>query len=190
MTGLLLFAFVGIALLALFLAFSWRGAPRTLPDSSALSAVNQMVTLEASSFPSPQRLLDDTEYQILLSNPDLNRVAKRFRQDRQELAVLWITSLQTDVKTLWRFRRFLIGLGVRSTFREEVAMLQAFLFSLSFLSAAKLSIHILGPFILTRMIRRARGGVDRLSYATAGLLGRIPAAGWPEVGRNWARTAA
>src|ERR1700688_1559062 len=112
MTLLLLFMIVGVALFTGFLAMSLRGAPREVPDRSALSAVSEMVTLEGSTFANPNRLLDDTEYQILLSNPDLRQVAKRFREERKDLAILWISSLLVDLKRLWRFRRFLIRRGV------------------------------------------------------------------------------
>ena len=111
MTVLLLFMIVGIAMFAGFLAMSLRGAPKEVPDTSALSAVSEMVTLEGSTFANPNRLLDDTEYQILLSNPDLRRVARRFREERRDLAILWISSLLVDLKRLWHFRRFLIRRG-------------------------------------------------------------------------------
>ena len=93
MTILLLFGILGIALFTGFLAISLRGVPKALPDTSALSAVSQILTLEGSSFANPGRLLDDTEYQLLLSNPDLRKVARRFREERRDLAVLWISSL-------------------------------------------------------------------------------------------------
>ena len=190
MTGLLLFLIVGIVLFIGFLAMSLRGAPKSVPDSSALSAVTQMVALEGSSFANPNRLLDDAEYQILLSNPDLRPLAKRFRKERQELAVLWISSLLIDVKTLWRFRQFLIRQGVSATLGEELEILQAFVLSVVFLSLVKASICVFGPFMLAQATRRARRGVDKMSYATAGVLGRIPPAGWPEIERSWARGAA
>jgi hypothetical protein len=188
MTGLLLFAIVGIVLFIGFVAISLRGAPRGIPES-ALGAFGQIVTLQGSAFPNPSRLLDDTEYQIFLSNPDLHKVATQFRKERQELALLWISLLLGDLKTLWRFRRFLIRQGVAATLREEFRTVRVFVLSLALLSAMKASIWICGPFVFARVTRRARFGVEQLSYATADLLGRVPQTGWAELERNWLRIA-
>jgi len=190
MIGLLFFTILGVALFIGFLAISLRGASKSVPDSSALSAFSQIVTLEGSSFANPSRLLDDTEYQIFLSNPDLHKIARQFRKERQELALLWISSLSSDLKTLWRFRKFLIRQGVPATLGEEFETLRVVVLSLMLLSAVKASIRICGPFVFARVTRRARHGVDQMSYATAGLLGRVPRTGWAEIERNWARSAA
>lgn len=190
MTSVLLFAILGLILFASFLLIGLRGAPRAVPDSSAVGAVSEMLVLEGASFPNPNRLLDDTEYQILLSNPDLQQVARRFRKDRQELLLLWISVLLADLKTLWRFRQFLIRNGVSATFREEADIFLVFALSLVLLTLMKVSIRLLGPFAFARTTRRARRGVEKMSYATAGVLGRIPPAGWAEIGRTWARNAA
>jgi len=186
----MLFAILGLILFVSFLVIGLRGAPKTVPDSSALGAVSDILALEGSSFANPNRLLDDAEYQILLSNPDLRQVARQLRKDRQELVLLWISGLLADLKALWRFRQFLIRQGVAATFREEFDILQVFVLSLFLLTFMKVSIRILGPFAFVRMTRRAKGGVEKMSYATAGVLGRIPPAGWPEIGRNWSRTTA
>jgi hypothetical protein len=184
MTGLLLFAIVGIALFMGFVVASLRGVPRGVPES-ALGAFSQIVTLQGSSFANPIRLLDDTEYQIFRSNPDLHKVAKQFRKERQELALLWISLLLSDLKTLWRFRRFLLRQGVPATLGEEFEILRVFVLSLLLLSAVKASIWLCGPFVFARVTRRARYGVERMSYATAGLLDRVPQTGWAEIERNW-----
>jgi len=190
MTGLLLLGILGIALFIGFLTISLRGVPKAVPDTSALSAVSQILTLEGSAFANPGRLLDDTEYQILLSNPDLRKVARHFREERKDLAVLWISSLLLDLNRLWRFRRFLIRRGASAPLSEELRILQTFVTSLVFLTLVKVSITILGPFVFARTTRRARRTVERMSYATAGLLGRIPAARWPEIQRSWTQSAA
>lgn len=190
MIGLLLFTIVGIALFIGFLTISLQGIPKGVPDSSALTAVSQMVTLEGVSFANPNRLLDDTEYQILRSHPDLRQIAKRFREDRQELALLWISSLLSDLKKLRRFRQFLIQQGARARFGEELDIQQAFIGSVIFLILLKVSIHTMGPFVFTRGMSRAKRAVDRMSFATAGALARIPPTGWPEIERSWTGMAA
>jgi hypothetical protein len=188
MTGLLFFAIVGIALFIGFVVMSLRGVPQGVPEST-LGAFSQIVTLQGSSFANPIRLLDDTEYQIFLSNPDLHNVAKQFRKERRELALLWISLLLGDLRLLWRFRRFLIRQGVAATLGEELETLRVFVLSLLLLSAVKASIWMWGPFVFARATRRARYGVEQMSYVTAGLLGRVPQAGWAEIERNWLRSA-
>lgn len=190
MIGLILFTIVGVVLFAAFLAIGLQGTPKNLPDSSAVSAVSQMVSLEGPSLMNPRRLLDDGEYQMLLSNPELQQVAKRLRKERQELAILWISTLLSDLSVLWRFRRFLIRRGVAAGFREEFGILQSFVLSVVFLNLLKISIHAFGPFVLSRMIRDSGSFVDKMSYSAASVLGRVPQAGWPEIERNWIRSAA
>ena len=50
MIELILFATVGLGLLAGFLALGYQGAPRKIPESSVLVAVGQMVRLEGLAF--------------------------------------------------------------------------------------------------------------------------------------------
>jgi hypothetical protein len=190
MIGLILFGIVGLGLFVGFLFMGLQGAPKKLPDSSAVTAVVQMVSLEGSSFTHANRLLDDADYEMLRSHPALQQVAKQFRKDRQELALLWVSVLLSDLGTLWRFRRFLIQQGAPARLGEELDILRSFVVSVIFLNLLKALIHTSGPFVFLRMTRRAGRLVDRMSYAAASALGRIPAAGWAEVERSWTSTAA
>jgi hypothetical protein len=189
MIELFLFVIIGIILFAGFLVLGFKGSPRTAPDSSVVSAVGQMVRLEGLAFPNAPVLLDESEYQLLCSNPYLHEVAKRFRRERQELAIAWISLLQADLKTLWRFHRFLISRGAPSQFREEIEILQTYILSVILLSVLKALIRTSGPFALSRAARRARRLVDNMSDAAANSLGRIPPTGWPELERSWASAA-
>lgn len=191
MINLILFAILGLALFGSFIFIALQGSPRTsLPDSSAVQAVTEMINLEGSSFSTAKRLLDDTDYQLLCSNPDLRRLAERLRKERRELALTWISLLQGDLLTLWRFRRFLIQRGVPSSVSEELGTLQSLVLSLMLLSFIRLSIRAVGPFALPRATRQAGQLVDRMSKGAALVLGRIPAAGWAEIERSWVKSAA
>jgi len=190
MINLILFAILGLVLFGSFIVLALQGSPRTLPDSSAVQAVTEIINLEGSSFPSAKRLLDDTDYQLLCSNPDLRRLAERLRNDRRQLALTWISLLQSDLITLWRFRRFLIQRGVPSSVSEELSTLQALVLSVVLLTFIRLSIRAMGPFALPRATRQAGQLVDSMSKGAALVLGRIPAAGWAEIERSWVKSAA
>jgi len=190
MINLILFAILGLALFGSFIVLALQGSPRSLPDSSAVQAVTEIINLEGSSFSNAKRLLDDTDYQVLCSNPDLRRLAERLRNERRRLALTWISLLQNDLITLWRFRRFLIQRGVPSNVREELGTLQALVLSLVLLIFLRLSIHAVGPFALPRATRQAGRLVDSMSKGAALVLGRIPTAGWAEIERSWVKSAA
>jgi len=190
MINLIFFTILGLALFGSFIFIALQGSPRTLPDSSAVQAVTEIINLEGSSFLSAKRLLDDTDYQVLCSNPDLRRLAERLRNERRQLALTWISLLQNDLITLWRFRRFLIQRGVPSSVSEELGTLQALVLSVVLLSFIRLSIRAVGPFALPRTTRRAAQLVDSMSKGAALVLGRIPAAGWAEIERSWVESAA
>lgn len=190
MINLIFFTILGLALFGSFIFVALQGSPRSLPDSSAVQAVTEIINLEGSSFSTAKRLLDDTDYQLLCSNPDLRRLAERLRNERRQLALTWISLLQGDLVTLWRFRRFLIQRGVPSSLSEELGTLQALVLSLVLLSFIRLSIRAVGPFALPRATRQAGQLVESMSKGAALVLGRIPAAGWAEIERSWVKSAA
>ncbi len=190
MINLILFAILGLALFGSFIFIALQGSPKSLPDSSAVRAVTAIINLEGSSFANARRLLDDTDYQLLSSNPDLRRLAERLRNDRRQLALTWISLLQGDLINLWRFRRFLIQQGVPSSVKEELGTLQALVLSLVLLNVLRVSIRTVGPFALPRATRQAGQLVDSMSKGAALVLGRIPVAGWAEIERSWVKSAA
>ena len=190
MINLVFFAILGLLLFGSFIVLALQGSLKSLPDSSAVRAVTAIIDLEGTSFANAKRLLDDTDYQVLCSNPDLRRLAERLRRDRRQLALTWISLLQNDLLTLWRFRRFLIQRGSPSSLREELGTLQALVLSLVLLNFIRLSLCTVGPFALPRATRQAGLLVDNMSRGAALVLGRIPAAGWAEIERSWANSAA
>lgn len=190
MINLILFAILGLLLFGTFIVLALQGGPRSLPDSSAVRAVTEIINLEGSSFSNARRLLDDTDYQLLCSNPDLRRLAERLRNERRQLALTWISLLQGDLLTLWRFRRFLIQRGVQSSLSEELGTLQALVLSLVLLNFLRISVRTVGPFALPRVTRQAGQLVESMSKGAALVLARIPAAGWAEIESSWVKTAA
>jgi hypothetical protein len=182
---LILFTTVGVGLLTGFLALSFQGPRRKVLEASVMTTAGEMVRLEGLAFINGAGLLDDAEYRLLCSNIYLQGVAKRFRKERQELAIIWISMLQTDLRTLLRFHRFLISRGASSRFQEELEILGTYVASVVLLSMLKTSIYTVGPFALCRVNRCVRGLVDRMSKTTAQTLSRIPAVGWPELERSW-----
>jgi hypothetical protein len=189
MVDLLLFIVAGVLLLVAFLTLGLQGPPRTGAEGSAVAAVNQMVSLEGASFVHGARLLDDGDYRVLRSNPDAHLAAARLRKDRRDVALLWISLLLSDLKALWRFRRFVIQRGAPTSLGDEWEILRSFTAALIFLNMLKLSVVILGPFAFSRMVGRAGQFVDLMSRATARSLGRIPSAAWPDIERAWMNTA-
>jgi hypothetical protein len=190
MINLFLFIAAGLVLLIAFVFLGLQGPPKADTDASALAAVGQMVSLGGTSFVQGDRLLDDTDYRMLRSNPELNQIAVHFRKDRRDLALLWINALLKDLEALWRFRRFVIRRGAPTSLGEEWAILRSLIVAVIFLNLLKLSVLTLWPFAFSRMSRRACHPVDSMARAAAGVLGRIPSAGWSDVERAWTSTAA
>lgn len=185
MMDLMLFTTLGVGLLAGFLALGFQGPAHRAPNASSLTAVGHMVRLDGLSFSNARGLLDDSEYRLICSNLYLQEVAKRFRKERQELAIVWISMLQADLRTLLRFHRFLIRRGASAQLQEELQILGTYLMSIILLTMLKISLRAVGPFALPAATRHARGLVHKMSYAAAQTLGRIPPAGWPELERTW-----
>jgi hypothetical protein len=190
MIELLFFSCVGIGLFVSFLVLGFQRTSGHKPDSLAANAVNQMVKLDGLSFSNPMRLLDDAEYLTLRSHPRLHRVARRFRKERHELAILWVSLLLADLRTLWKFRQFLVRRGVPTKFPEELEIIQAYVFALILLNILRVSIWIGGPFMLSYMTRRADHLVEKMSNGAASVLGRVPQSGWAEIERSWMNSVA
>jgi hypothetical protein len=187
--GLIVFALVGFGLFLAFLILGMREFAGENPQLPAVVAVRQMVKLEGLSFTLADRLLDDGDYNFLLSHPNLRLTAKRLRRSRQELALAWLGMLLGDLNELWRLRRFLVRRGIPASAGEELRILRNYVFAVLFLNFARIAIHCAGPFAMRRMTRRCSRLVELMSYAPAQALSRMPQAGWSELRRNWAASA-
>ena len=181
---------VGMALFLVFLKLALQGPADTAPDSNAILAVRQMVHLHGLSFPNAQRFWDPSEFQMLRSTAELREVTTVFRKERQALALMWISLLLDDVHSLWRFRRFLVRNGVQAKLGEELQILQTAIGAVVFLNFLRVCVRVAGPFALAGAASRARRLVERMSYASAGVLDRMPRAGWADVERDWQKSLA
>jgi hypothetical protein len=190
MMSLLLFVFTGLGFFVAFLAIGLSGHTENAPDTSAVSAVGHMIQLRGYSFANSRRLLDDSEYRILVANPALQTVAKRLLAERKELILEWIGVLMADMNSLWRFRRFLVRHGVETGIGEELRILGMFTTSVGLLIILKTSVRVAGPFALIQPSRRADAVVEKMSDAAASLLERVPSAAWSDIERSWAGSAA
>ena len=185
MIQILLLVLVGLVLFFLFLKIALQGPSYAAPDSSAVLALKQMVTLDGLSFAGGLRLLDSSEFELLAGNPDLRDVAAAYRKERQTLALLWISLLRNDVNGLWRFRRFLVRNGVPATMNEEIQILYDAARATMFLSTLRIVVLTFGPFAFSGTARSAHRIVEKMSESSASLLDRLPRHGWPEIERAW-----
>jgi hypothetical protein len=178
----------GLLLFIVFLKIAVRGLPKAEPSFSAVSTVGQMVSLQGLSFKGTQQLLDSKEYRLLRSTPELSQVAKMFRKDRKALVLMWLSLLRQDVKSLWRFRRFLVRTGVPATLSEEVGIFGNAILAIMALNLLYVFVSAFGPFTFSDAIRSIRSLVERVSSASALILERLPQSGWPEVERDWQKS--
>jgi hypothetical protein len=190
MTQIAILVFVGVILFFVFLKIAIQGPPPAAPDSNAILAVRQMVHLNGLSFPGTQRFWDPTEFQMLRSTAELREVTMVFRRERKALALTWISLLLDDVHSLWRFRRFLVRNGVHAKLGEELQILQTAIGAVVFLNFLRICVRIAGPFALAGAASRGRRLVERMSFASAGVLDRMPRAGWADVERDWQKSLA
>ena len=190
MTVVITFAVLGLVLFGCFLFVGLWDFPGKVNERPVVEAVKQMVKLEGLAFPGAALLSDDSDYRLLLTRPELRQTARKLRRSRRELSIEWIAMLRTDLKSLYRLRRFLVSHGASSGLGEELKIAGAFLLTFLLLEWGGLVVRVAGPFALRGMARRVRAVVDLMSYAPALALSRIPQTGWPEVQRDWAAGAA
>ena len=104
------------------------------------------------------------------------------------LVLLWISLLLQDVKSLWRFRRFLVCSGAPATLSEEAEIFGTAILAITSLNSMYVFVYVFGPFALSDATRSLRSLVERVSSASALVLERMPQSGWPEVERNWQKS--
>jgi hypothetical protein len=183
--AIFVFAAIGLLLLFVFLKIAMQGLPKAEPSSPSILATGQIVSLHGLSFEGTQRLLEPTEYQLLKSTPGLSKVAKSFQKERKGLVLLWIALLLEDVHNLWRFRRFLVRSGARSTLGEEMNVFITALLAITSLNCLRALVFMFGPLALSGSARSIRSLVEKVSYGSAIVLERLPPNLWPEMERTW-----
>lgn len=184
MISLSVFLLSGVVLFILVFLVALQTTPEKTQNSAALIAVFEIVKLDSLT-KTADRILDDTEYRLLRSDPALTALAKQFRKERRTLALMWVALLLSDVRKLSRFRAFLIRSGLPVRAREEIEIFYRLACSVAFLRLLKAFILIAGPFALHNLTRRARASVEGMSRASATLLSRLPTSQWQNVARNW-----
>jgi hypothetical protein len=185
LTQIAILVIVGVVLFAAFLQIFLQGPAAGVPDSTAVLAVQQMVNLHGLSFPGAHRLWDSSELQMLQSTAELRELANTFRRDRQAMALQWTGLLLDDVNNLWRFRRYLVRNGVRASLGEELQIFQTAATAVIFLNCLRVTLRVAGPFAFAGAARRARRMVEKMSLTSAGVLDRLPRAGWADLERGW-----
>ena len=141
--------------------------------------------LSAVSIPQLDVLLGKDDYSRLRARPELRGIRKRFLRDRRRIALLWLRGLQTDLRTLWQFRRFLVRNGLRVTFKEEAGVGSAALATLIYLEIARAAIFILGPFALVGALTNSSLLLQLLTRRSVAPLSRVPPARRTEIEELW-----
>ena len=115
MNELVFFLIAGAVFLFLFLFWFLKGQPRTPDETVVMKELEQVVSLLGLASTKSALILDDSDYRLLRSNPQMWSLARELRRDRRAIVLLWLKHLQQDVRTLWRFRRLLDLTGVFCT---------------------------------------------------------------------------
>jgi hypothetical protein len=189
MNELLLSIVLGALLFFAFLVLALRGLPET-GHELALERLRRMVPLGGLRFTRPDLLFRACDYEWLESRAELRGLVKQLRRDRRSLVQSWLRLLAGDVKTLWRFRRFLARNGVPVGMLEEIRVAATAWMALAWLASLRILVFWLGPFAVASLLNEAQGLVERTLRLSAGLLRHLPQATWTEVERRWSREAA
>ncbi len=186
MNQLILFLAAGAVFLLLFLLWFLTGQPNETDRTLPLGALNQIVSLRGLAFNKAELLLDEADYRMLRSRPDLRLVARQLRRDRKRIASLWFELLQEDVRKLWRFRRLLVRHGVPVGLAEECRMAATGVLALALLHLLRVVVAAAGPFALAHLLRGAAAQVETASRLCAGILSRVPPSTRAQLEREWA----
>jgi hypothetical protein len=184
MNELLMSLILGLLFFLVFFYLALRGEPSQANDW-ALNEVYRIVDLQGLPFANPDLLFRPTDYEMLRSRPQLLPLAKQLNRDRRDIVLSWLRLLEADVKTLWRFRRFLTRNGAPVTSAEEVRVAATAMLALVALGTLRVLVACLGPFRLASFLRQTRQLAEATLQLSADLLGRLPRAIWPEVDRRW-----
>lgn len=190
MTELVLSVVLGIVFFLVFLILAFKGQPKVIVDASTMTAFQRIVDLQGLSCTSVDLLLAPGDYQMLRSRAGLRTLARQLRDDRRRIVLSWLDSLQEDLGTLWRFRRFLVRNGVSVTFREEIHIASTAMLALFSLLYLRVLVSFAGPFAVRSSLFAARYPVERASQLCANLLSRLPATNRQEVEQKWIKGVA
>ncbi|MFQ5696149.1 MAG: hypothetical protein ACE5HB_09185 [Terriglobia bacterium] len=185
MNELTLYLIAGVVLLLLFLFWFLRGRPGSADREAPLENFEKIVSLQSVPFDKAHLVFDPADYKRLHSIPRLRPLARQLRRDRREMALLWLASMQEDVRNLWRFRRLLVRNGVSTTLGEEARVGAASVLALFALLTLRFLVLLAGPFVLPPFLLWARRRVEATRTLCAELLSRVPRSSWPEIESQW-----
>lgn len=187
MTQIFLTLVLSVVGLVLLFAFLWRAEGTGAKEYGATTGnVLSVAGLSAASVTHLDALLGKDDYRKLRTRIELKSVSQRFRRDRTRIALLWLDELQTDLRTLWEFRRFLVRNGLQATLREEAGVASAAFAALVYLEIARSAVSILGPFALSGAMRKAGLLLQLLTRRSVTPLSRVEAARRAEIEERWA----
>jgi len=189
MNELFLSIVLGVLLFLVFLGLALRGLPAT-GHELALDRLRRMVALRGLSFDRPDLLFRACDYDLLQSHAELRALLKQLRRDRRAIVRSWLGLLAEDVKTLWRFRRFLARNGLAVCAIEEMRVAATAALALAWLASLRILVFYPGPFTVADLVTGARSLVETTLRLSAGLLGQLPQTTWTEVERRWGKEAA
>lgn len=177
----------GCFLLLLFLAaLAFRTISGYSRHTSAPHAgAAQMLILPGLSFAHGRLLFDRGDYEFLLSGPSVAGIARELLRDRKKLVAMWLSSLQKDILTLWRFRRLLAQHGATASFAEELAVVFSALSMLSMLLFLRWGVVLLGPFVLVDILWAAPRPAEFVRQTCFRLAAQLPEARFAEVRSAW-----
>jgi hypothetical protein len=125
--------------------------------------LSDFMELRALSFKNFPRLFSDSDFRVLRAEPGLVLLAKRLRADRKRLALRWLSSVRSDVLSLWLLRRLLTAYGVSEGPAPELAMTCRVIFALISISALRCCVFVFGPFAFQRLASWSRKYIETYS---------------------------
>src|SRR6266571_6202089 len=114
---------IGILVLVVGFYTLRRSPPATTENDASADDLKELIALRSLDFRNVAGLFADSDYQMLLADPRLLRIALELRQDRKRIALHWLKTLQQDVFSLWQLRRLLAKYGAVQSTAEELAMI-------------------------------------------------------------------
>ena len=185
MNQLIFLLILGGVLFVLSLLALFRTPPKHEAPGQAMETLLKIVPLPSLEFRHCGVLFDDADYRSVAAEPILQAVAEQLRQDRRRLALSWLRLLQTDVFTLWRFRRLLTTFGVSTGAREEWATARRAVALLLFLLGLRLFVALFGPFAFASWAAKIRNRVRGYSCFCGETLSRLPMYQLAQLETNW-----
>jgi hypothetical protein len=171
---LILFLFIGIALLASLVFLSRRGSPRVEGDSGVLlEARKALDALQGGLLPEElvQRIFarEDFAYVASLSAP--RSVRDLFVVERKKIALSWISQVRCQISNLRRFHVDAARSYAKIGLRTELALACHFATLLVACRALGLAVYVGGPYVAPRMVGATAAAAARICTISEQSLG-------------------